>query len=649
MTSTSTGTSEAAELVRRGRDVYARDPAEGERLGAEAVALAERTRDAKGAADALAVIGMARFSRGDLFGAQEAAEEALARYRTLAPSRGQADALLLVGAIRRRRGETREAVIAAGRALEVADAIGDVDLQAVAHNNIGLAYGDLGALDEALSHYLEALARIDGPARAADGPLRASLYNNVALVHGDRGEHAEAARRLEQALDIVRAAGDLRQEARIGRNLASSLGRLDRWDEATVVLERVAALYEQLGEGPIGLALRARSMGEIALARGDLVAAEAELRSAAEHARGSGEVREAVAAALRLGRVLFRLDRFGEAEALARETAREAERLGNARNRIEAMDLLTDALEAGGKAAEALATSRAARSLQEALHEEARGRAVAELQTRFEVAQRRREAELLRERSVELERLVGARTAELRAALAAAEAANKAKTTFLAIASHELRTPLNAIIGYGEMVREELEDLGQGPVGDVDNVLASAQRLLALIDRILQMSNLEAGASAVDRAPFDVAEVIRALAAAHESAAAENGNRLVVEVGPLPGPMTSDREKVRLTLEFLLENAAKFTRDGEIGLAAEHDGAALICRVRDTGIGMDEATIAELFQPFTQRDAGYTRRFGGLGLGLALCRRYCQLLGGELSVTSAPDRGSVFEIRLPWA
>ncbi|HXY70480.1 MAG TPA: GAF domain-containing protein [Gemmatimonadales bacterium] len=243
---------------------------------------------------------------------------------------------------------------------------------------------------------------------------------------------------------------------------------------------------------------------------------------------------------------------------------------------------------------------------------------------------------------------------ELLLARREAEAANSAKSQFLASMSHELRTPLNAIIGYSEMLQEEVADLGQTALApDLEKIHTAGRHLLALINDILDLSKIEAGKLELYLEPFDVATVIREVATTVAPLVEKNGNRLAVECPDAIGMMHSDLTRTRQVLLNLLSNACKFTREGTITLAAERErpgdasGDWLVFRVSDTGIGMTAEQLAKLFEVFTQADASTARHYGGTGLGLAITRRFCRMMGGDVNVASTAGRGSTFTVRLP--
>jgi GAF domain-containing protein/CheY-like chemotaxis protein len=232
------------------------------------------------------------------------------------------------------------------------------------------------------------------------------------------------------------------------------------------------------------------------------------------------------------------------------------------------------------------------------------------------------------------------------------EVASRHKSEFLANMSHELRTPLNAIIGYSEMLQEEAEDQhAESFIPDLRRIHAAGKHLLELINAVLDLSKIEAGKMELYLESFEVAPLVGDVVAVLEPLAQKNANRVVVECAPDIGAMRADLTKLRQALFNLLSNACKFTERGTVSLTvtrhAMGDGDAISFAVSDTGIGMTPQQMARLFEEFGQADASTTRRYGGTGLGLALSRRLCRMMGGDITVTSQAGRGSTFTIRLP--
>ncbi len=270
-------------------------------------------------------------------------------------------------------------------------------------------------------------------------------------------------------------------------------------------------------------------------------------------------------------------------------------------------------------------------------------RIVAELiETREKQIRKERESVAILEAEVEK------RSAELRQALRQAELASEAKGSFLANMSHEIRTPMTAILGYADLLLDaavELED-----VRDHARIIrTNGEHLLQILNDILDLSKIEANRTVVETLLVDLHQLVDDVVRTLDLRAREKGIRLVAQVAPdAPDTIVTDPTKLRQILVNLVSNAVKFTESGEVRIVAKsvpHDeGAMLELEVSDTGIGMTEEQIARLFQPFTQADSTTTRRFGGTGLGLCISKNLAVILGGDITVVSAPGNGSRFSL-----
>ena len=230
----------------------------------------------------------------------------------------------------------------------------------------------------------------------------------------------------------------------------------------------------------------------------------------------------------------------------------------------------------------------------------------------------------------------------------AAEAATRTKSEFLAKMSHELRTPMNAIIGFTRLIMRRCKEiLPSKQYDNLEKILISAERLLALINDILDLSKVEAGRIEIHPVNFPLEPLIDTCLHTVEPTVKGEKLQLLKEVDTDLPSLTTDKDRLHQIVINLLSNAVKFTENGAVTISAKRHGEEIMIAVADTGIGIPAPALERIFEEFHQVDGGTTRQYGGTGLGLSISRHFARLLGGVITVQSTPGVGSTFTLTVP--
>ena len=252
----------------------------------------------------------------------------------------------------------------------------------------------------------------------------------------------------------------------------------------------------------------------------------------------------------------------------------------------------------------------------------------------------------------EVQVLIDSRTKEMEESRDEAQEANEQKSKFFANMSHELRTPLNAILGYGEMLYEECEDLGYDDLmPDLQKITSAGTHLLSLINNVLDLSKIEAGKMELYLTSFEIEKLVDTLKDVNSPLASKNDNGFKINIEDAIGSMTQDETKLRQCVTNFLSNAFKFTENGlvtlDVSSFVKDDIEMIEFKVTDDGEGMSEEGVAKVFEEYTQAERSTSATHGGTGLGLPISKRFAQLMGGDVGVSSEKGKGSVFSIFIP--
>ena len=238
---------------------------------------------------------------------------------------------------------------------------------------------------------------------------------------------------------------------------------------------------------------------------------------------------------------------------------------------------------------------------------------------------------------------------EMQIKMEKARSASEAKSDFLANISHELRTPLNAIIGYSEILMEDASDDGLDDfVEDLDKIHSSGTHLLTLINDLLDISKIEAGKMELHLEDFNLNDLVSLIEATTKPLLEKNSNKFVVKIDKAIETMKNDETKLKQVLLNMISNSSKFTKEGTIVLKISEEAKNMVkFELSDTGIGMTEDQLNNVFEEFTQAETSTSKDYGGTGLGLPICKKITELMGGSIDVQSKIGKGTTFSVTVP--
>jgi signal transduction histidine kinase len=494
-------------------------------------------------------------------------------------------------------GDYAKALNAALRSVEILREIGDTDQLSARYNNISLIHKRMGDLE---SHRKYTHLTLETAEVTGDDRVMSSALNNLGNLQEDEGD-------FEGALENQRLAAALREE--LGEwellalslvNIGQLLVRMERLDEAGNVLNRALSIALE-EEVPFLTAAARSTLGELEIARGN-------------HDGARSQIEEALII---------------------------AEKLKDCDLLLKTLQNCVVLEEGAGRYDRALTRYRELSALVEQVQTEERNRYVARLQAEFDMRDKEREAEIYRLKNVELQK-----------AMEVAEAADRAKSDFLAMMSHEIRTPMNIILGMTELTLDSGLDSVQKSY--VSRTAIATRSLLGLINDILDFSRIEAGRMEYESIEFSPEAVLNETATLFEVGFADRGLSLSVEHDPdIPPILRGDPFRLGQVLRNLLGNAMKFTEDGgAVLMSSLHESteemAKVEFRVSNTGPEIRSEIFDQLFEPFTQDHTSPIHPRGGTGLGLTICRRLVEGMGGRIWVESNTEIGSTFHFLIPF-
>lgn len=615
------------------------------------------------------------------------------RENQLTPTQ-KADAYSVLSNALRMQGRLAEALNESRKAYDMYELLLDTPGISAVLSNMGTIYYDRGNYEQALDYYLralkfkEALKQINGIA---------SLRCNIGNIYIQQKQYEQARLHYEQAQEMFIQSGNRMGIGYTYNNLGVIFEETGDLEKAITAYTEAFAIDRELGD-KYGMASSYYNLGEIYIKTNRLGLASEYLNKSLQLAREIANPSSIGIALVALARVAKLNGDYQETIRLA-QNALEIARAASSRNtQKNALQLLAEAHEKTGKLQLSLNYTRELLMVKDSIEAETRRLLLAESQSRYETERKEQEIALLqkdaslkasmlnrqsllnkvyigimgvavlflfllfnryklihqkreelRELNASLEDKVAIRTKELQVALDETEKANQLKTFFLSNINHELRKPLNAIIGMGEYLRENTQD---GEIKQVaDNLLESGKRLGKTMADILELSDFETTGRVLPLEKFNPVSVVNQAISDYSELLTAKG--LSCEVSNFAGDqeIRTNALYVYRILQSLLENAIKYTEKGSIKIEMLRElwaGEPTYCfRIVDTGIGIAEENMREIFEAFSTGKGNQNRGYEGLGIGLTLARKYAEMLQGQISADSREGQGSVFTLRLP--